>query len=469
MGLKMRPFLAIYCLGLATSIVARNVITHLPTHPDHPDFGVASELQPHSLLGQLVKRDEGQRCGPGVGSCSSGNCCSAVGYCGKTGSHCDASVCQAAYGHCEAAGTPQGPPTDKIDRPTLGNLPYAPRSIRSCNVPGTIALTFDDGPNMYTSDLLDLLDKYNANVTFFITGSPGAKAHNIGKLDSEPSASILRRMLTSGHQIASHTWSHQDLSKISPEDRKTQLLSNEVVLRNVLGGWPTYMRPPYSSCTSESGCADDMGNLGYHIILYDIDTEDFRNDDPATIQKSKDIFDSNLDRGKASERSWLVIAHDVHEQTSHNLTEHMLKKLAADGYRAVTVGDCLGDPQENWYRMDDRVTGFPISKLLSSKSSMAASRDGKCANPTVTCTGSNFGPCCGSNKMCGSSDAHCGVGCNLRQGQCRLPNNGPLYSAPKAKLGLKNMPTSPKSESTTLSAVSFTAALVFLAGAALTR
>jgi peptidoglycan/xylan/chitin deacetylase (PgdA/CDA1 family) len=32
-----------------------------------------------------------------------------------------------------------------------------------------IALTFDDGPYLYTKDLLDLLDRYNAKVTFFIS------------------------------------------------------------------------------------------------------------------------------------------------------------------------------------------------------------------------------------------------------------------------------------------------------------
>jgi peptidoglycan/xylan/chitin deacetylase (PgdA/CDA1 family) len=33
-----------------------------------------------------------------------------------------------------------------------------------------VTLTFDDGPTRYTGDLLDLLDKYDAKATFFITG-----------------------------------------------------------------------------------------------------------------------------------------------------------------------------------------------------------------------------------------------------------------------------------------------------------
>jgi peptidoglycan/xylan/chitin deacetylase (PgdA/CDA1 family) len=41
--------------------------------------------------------------------------------------------------------------------------------VQDCTVPGKIAITFDDGPYLYTKDLLDLLLKYNAKATFFIS------------------------------------------------------------------------------------------------------------------------------------------------------------------------------------------------------------------------------------------------------------------------------------------------------------
>lgn len=313
--------------------------------------------------------------------------------------------------------TPDGPPTDTIPRPKLGNVPYGPHAVRSCLAPGTVALTFDDGPNKYTKDLLDLLDNYNAKVTFFITGNNNAK----GPIDTPgmPWASLIERMHQSGHQIASHTWSHQDLSKISPEQRRIQMLWNEVALRNILGGFPTYMRPPYSSCTMDSGCLNDMGTLGYHVILYDIDTEDYSHDSPSAIQGSKDIFDKSLARGKPSDKSWLIIAHDVHEQTVHNLTEHMLKKLSSDGYKIVTVGECLGDPEENWYRTDDRFDNIVLQKASSPTSvKQTISHDGRCG-ASVTCKGSTFGPCCGKNNKCGNSPKYCGLGCQPNAGRCQ--------------------------------------------------
>lgn len=380
---------------------------------------------PHSITGPegtgkpqvLVGRNAQARCGPGFGRCAGDNCCSTAGYCGKTKSHCSSPDCQINFGHCDAHVTPDGPPTDTIPRPKLGNVPYGPHAVRSCLAPGTVALTFDDGPNKYTKDLLDLLDNYNAKVTFFITGNNNAK----GPIDTPgmPWASLIERMHQSGHQIASHTWSHQDLSKISPEQRRIQMLWNEVALRNILGGFPTYMRPPYSSCTMDSGCLNDMGTLGYHVILYDIDTEDYSHDSPSAIQGSKDIFDKSLARGKPSDKSWLIIAHDVHEQTVHNLTEHMLKKLSSDGYKIVTVGECLGDPEENWYRTDDRFDNIVLQKASSPTSvKQTISHDGRCG-ASVTCKGSTFGPCCGKNNKCGNSPKYCGLGCQPNAGRCQ--------------------------------------------------
>ncbi|KAL3433495.1 hypothetical protein BDV09DRAFT_109696 [Aspergillus tetrazonus] len=406
------PYLLIASsLNFMPSVFGRNIID-LPS--DYETVQVASHLQGPGTIQTLLERDlGGARCGAGYGRCSNGNCCSTAGYCGNTTAHCRSPDCQIDYGHCDAHATPGGPSTEAIPRPKLGKVAYGPTAIRSCTTPGTVALTYDDGPNQYTRDLLDLLDKYDAKVTFFVTGNNNGK----GQIDSPevPWAPLIQRMVLSGHQVASHTWSHQDLNKISQVQRRTQLLWNEVALRNILGYFPTYMRPPYSSCTTDTGCLSDMGDLGYHVILYDIDTEDYSHDSPDTIQRSKDIFDENLAREKSFYKSWLVIAHDVHEQTVHNLTEHMLQKLMADGYRAVTVGECLGDPVQNWYRRDDqvKVPGNPKPNPPLED----ISTDGKCGGK-VSCIGSDFGMCCGGKGYCGNTTEYCGEGCQPNAGYC---------------------------------------------------
>lgn len=129
-----------------------------------------------------------------------------------------------------------------------------------------MALTFDDGPYIYTSHILDLLTQYNASATFFITGNNNGKGH----IDNASLAwpSLIKRMYDDGHQLASHTWSHPDLCNITSAQRKNEMWKNEMALRNVVGVIPTYMRPPYSSCTAECGCEGDMEDLGYHITYF---------------------------------------------------------------------------------------------------------------------------------------------------------------------------------------------------------
>jgi peptidoglycan/xylan/chitin deacetylase (PgdA/CDA1 family) len=129
-----------------------------------------------------------------------------------------------------------------------------------------------------------------------------------------------------------------------------------MAIRNVIGKIPTYMRPPYSSCTGDSGCQQDLADLGYHIVNFNVDTDDYNQNTAENIQKSKDWFTGNItkDGAKADKGDkWLAIGHDILDQTANNLTEYMLSQLKQLGYKAVTVGDCLGDPKANWYRSAD--------------------------------------------------------------------------------------------------------------------
>ncbi|GJC86878.1 putative peptidoglycan-N-acetylglucosamine deacetylase ARB_03699 [Colletotrichum liriopes] len=296
-------------------------------------------------------------CGPdnGNASCAANECCSAAGLFGPA---------------CDANKTPPGLNTSSIARTKLGQVEYGGPGVYSCINPGDVALTYDDGPASYTNDLLDLLKKYNATATFMITGNNNAK----GEIDNAtfpwvstikyavcftlPLVSRLtlndRRMYADGHQIASHTWSHADLCQITSAQRKNEMYKLEMALRNIIGVIPTYMRPPYSSCTAECGCEDDMKALGYSVIYFDLDTADYLHDSPTEIQQSKDIVDQSIAAKPAASDNFLVIGHDIHQQTVYNLTEYMLQKF--QGKKLVTIGECLGDPRENWYRTDARTT-----------------------------------------------------------------------------------------------------------------
>jgi peptidoglycan/xylan/chitin deacetylase (PgdA/CDA1 family) len=70
-------------------------------------------------------------------------------------------------------------------------------NIEKCTVPGTVALTFDDGPSTYTSQLIDTLGVEGHKATFFVNGQ------NYGSiLDNKD---LLIKMTNAGHQLGTHT------------------------------------------------------------------------------------------------------------------------------------------------------------------------------------------------------------------------------------------------------------------------
>lgn len=71
-----------------------------------------------------------------------------------------------------------------------------------------VYLTFDDGPQGGTTDVLDVLKEEKATATFFLTGS---NALNVGGI--EPQREIVLRTLAEGHEIASHCYIHKPMTK----------------------------------------------------------------------------------------------------------------------------------------------------------------------------------------------------------------------------------------------------------------
>lgn len=269
-----------------------------------------------------------------------------------------------------------------------------------------MALTFDDGPDVYTAQILDILKSYNVSATFFIAGNNRDK----GPIDDpgRPWAGILRRMHGEGHHLASHTWTHRSLDKVNKTIQFSEIIYNEMAFRNIFGWVPTYMRPPYLECSAETGCTDMLQTLGYHIVTNNIDTKDYLNDSPENIHLSKERFEQALS-SDPSKNSYITLAHDVHYETVVTLTAYMIELTRQRGYKLMTVGECLGDPPENWYRDAKQGPSVPTSTPTAAPGTTASSTtsytsptatlrispDQSCGGTTgYTCEGSAYGNCC---------------------------------------------------------------------------
>ncbi|OHE91498.1 chitin deacetylase [Colletotrichum orchidophilum] len=238
--------------------------------------------------------------------------------------------------------------TRDLPRPRFGSVPYGV-DITHCTVNGKLALSFDDGPGEYTSEVLDTLEKNgNIKATFFLVGTNGDSGIASGTYTSD-----LKRMLSAGHQLGSHSWSHKDFTTISKDEKIQEVLRNEEVFAETLGLIPTYFRPPYTHCDSE--CISTLNDLAYHVTDYNLDTKDWVDNGV----NSKAIFSGALNSATPASSSFISLAHDIHVFTVNGFVQYMIDVAKEKGFEFTTIGECLGDPASNWYR--DPKTGEPWS------------------------------------------------------------------------------------------------------------
>lgn len=99
---------------------------------------------------------------------------------------------------------------------------------------GAVALTFDDGPHpKVTPWILDCLDRVGAKATFFLVGKQV-------ELYPELTAEIHRR----GHTLASHSYTHRDMRRLSALEIERELVSSRAVIRRATDVNVTLFRPP---------------------------------------------------------------------------------------------------------------------------------------------------------------------------------------------------------------------------------
>ncbi len=124
-----------------------------------------------------------------------------------------------------------------------------------------IALTFDDGPCKDTLRLLDGLKQRGVKATFFMLGSNAAAYPD-----------IVKRAYEEGHQIASHTYDHSELTKLSDSQIQSQVTRTRNALNAAIGAKNAYIvRPPYGAYNQRV-----LDLLGAAAIYWSVDSNDWR-------------------------------------------------------------------------------------------------------------------------------------------------------------------------------------------------
>ena len=155
-----------------------------------------------------------------------------------------------------------------------------------------VALTFDDGPGVYTRLALRKLRGAHAHATFFLVGR---------NLDLVPGAPRAERALG---MVGDHTWTHPYLPGLSPGEAEHEVLRTQAAVARASGGPVFLFRPPYGAMDP----ALEAMVSSHHLleILWDVDSEDSLRGDYAEIA-SKVI--AGLKPGS------IILMHENHGQT----------------------------------------------------------------------------------------------------------------------------------------------------------
>ncbi|MFF4377992.1 bifunctional polysaccharide deacetylase/glycosyltransferase family 2 protein [Kitasatospora sp. NPDC001547] len=197
--------------------------------------------------------------------------------------------------------------------------------------PGTVALTFDDGPDpTWTPRVLDVLRREGVRATFFVVGTQAA-AH----------PDLVRRIVAEGHQIGVHTFTHTDLGAAPDWRRSLELRETQLVLAGSAGVTSSLLRPPYSSSPDALDdrawdAVREAGRAGYLTVLTTQDSEDWRL--PGAERIARTLDDAPAGPGR------IVLLHDAggdRSQTVAALTTE-LPRLKARGLRFTTVSEAVG-------------------------------------------------------------------------------------------------------------------------------
>ncbi|KAF2794231.1 carbohydrate-binding module family 18 protein [Melanomma pulvis-pyrius CBS 109.77] len=307
--------------------------------------------------------------------------------------------------------------------------------IYSCTTPGVIAPGFDDGPWIYSEDILNRMEAANFKATWFINGQNKGNIYDYN--------ATLNRMISMGHQIGSHTWSHQDLATLTADGVRSQMTMLEDALMNILGYFPYYMRPPFLSVNQQA--LSVLGDLEYNVVIGDLNTKDWDYQSQLGINTAKQLFVDGLNQGYT-----IVEAHDQEAWTHGELIDFMISTVQNRSIKTVTVGECMGQAPSEWYRSvrAPKASGtvFSSTSPVSSTSSASPTSLGPgSVTPDSTCgnvqkgAGKGYicktGQCCSKYGNCGTTSDYCAASvCQSAFGKCD-PAPGPGSVTPDSTCG----------------------------------
>jgi len=181
-----------------------------------------------------------------------------------------------------------------------------------------IALTFDDGPNERTAEMLDVLAKLEVPATFFLVG-----------FRAEVQPNLVKAIKAGGHEIESHTYTHPKLTDLTVGEVELELCKAAAVIRAITGKPSLYFRPPGGH--SDAKVREAAARQGFTEVFWTISCSPFEGADYSYLA---DNVISNACEGA------VVLMHNGEPATTAALPR-IVEALRRQGYRFVTLSELV--------------------------------------------------------------------------------------------------------------------------------
>jgi peptidoglycan/xylan/chitin deacetylase (PgdA/CDA1 family) len=183
-----------------------------------------------------------------------------------------------------------------------------------------VALTFDDGPSQYTSDILALLDQYDGQelLTFCQVGQ---------RIAEFPDAE--KDIVAHGCQVINHSWDHAQLTTLSVSAIRDELNQTNDAIEKAVGIRPRFFRPPYGS--TNAAVLQVAKEMGMTAINWSIDPQDWKS------RNADSVYNEVMGH---TYNGAIILCHDLYQSTATAM-ERVIPALINKGYQLVTVDQLL--------------------------------------------------------------------------------------------------------------------------------
>lgn len=225
-----------------------------------------------------------------------------------------------------------------------------------------LVLTFDDGPSAeFTPQIINILSKHHAPATFFVVG-----------LQAEKNLPLLKRLYKEGFDIGNHTFTHENIAKISPQRAMIELKLTRLLIEAATGHSTVLFRAPYNAdsepTTMEEIIPVEMARQeNYLDIGENIDPEDWQ------VGISADTIFARVVRMVNNKAGNIILLHDAGGLTRKETvkaTEMILDYFQKRGYKFISLSDLLHKKRADLMPAVPKGTGYYIIQFNLALASM---------------------------------------------------------------------------------------------------